>query len=135
MTRLFWLPRTLLLICLIGSISNLIQAQICSETELFQKYWQYKDRFHKTFIVLDRDSSGCVNDGIGFDQTAQDTAGACVFTKQGYGIPATHLQFSPAGWGVPGGYVNQHHNGDTLSADYAFFDDDCISISWSNPAD
>jgi len=41
-------------------------SQTCDEKSYFQKYWQYMDRFHRTFIVQDRDSSGCINDGIGF---------------------------------------------------------------------
>ncbi|MCW5921824.1 MAG: hypothetical protein KIS77_05730 [Saprospiraceae bacterium] len=47
------------------------------------KYWQYRDNFNRHFILHDRDSSGCVGDGIG-----QDTSNSCEFSKAGYGLPA-----------------------------------------------
>ncbi|HRI00297.1 MAG TPA: hypothetical protein PK006_04520 [Saprospiraceae bacterium] len=39
----------------------------CDMHTLLSKYWQYDKQFHEKFIKIDRDSSGCINDGIGAD--------------------------------------------------------------------
>lgn len=73
-------------------------AQSCSATleATTAKYWQYRDNFNKHFILHDRDSSGCVGDGIG-----QDTSDSCEFSKAGYGLPATSIVQVPDGaWGM-----------------------------------
>lgn len=104
-----------------------VEAQHCSEASLFQKYWQYKNRFNRSFIVQDRDSSGCVNDGIGFSFSPEDPS-TCQFTKAGYGLPATNLSISPFGWGVPGDFMN-----DRFSEDCPFNDHECPGgISFGN---
>jgi hypothetical protein len=60
------------------------------------KYWQYRDNFNKHFVLNDRDSSGCVGDGIG-----QQTGDSCTFSKAGYGLPATSIVQVPDGaWGM-----------------------------------
>ena len=65
-------------LCLLGIK---IEAQSCSDAAMFQKYWQYRNRFNRSFIVNDRDSSGCVNDGIGFTRPTQASS-TCQFSKQ-----------------------------------------------------
>ena len=61
-----------------------IYSQQCSPEAITAKYWQYRKDFNKHFIVQDRDSSGCIHDGIG-----QDTSNRCFCEKEGYGLPAT----------------------------------------------
>jgi hypothetical protein len=49
------------------TLNRKIIAQSCSAPleAMTAKYWQYRDNFNKHFILNDRDSSGCVGDGIG----------------------------------------------------------------------
>lgn len=118
--------------CIGISAINKIKAQSCSEASLFQKYWQYKNRFNKSFMVQDRDPSGCVNDGIGFTPPSAASSTSCEFTKAGFGLPATNFMISPNGWGVPGATVNQRW--DSLPEE--FNDHDCpLGLSWSNSND
>lgn len=75
-------------------VSNLIsvKSQQCSPDAISAKYWQYRERFNNHFVVIDRDSSGCVNDGIG-----QESTGSCDFSKAGYSLPTTSINMEPDG--------------------------------------
>ncbi|MCE7926692.1 MAG: T9SS C-terminal target domain-containing protein [Haliscomenobacteraceae bacterium CHB4] len=73
-------------------------AQQCSAPleAMTAKYWQYRENFNQHFILLDRDSTGCVGDGIG-----QQSGDSCEFSKAGYSLPATSIVQVPDGaWGM-----------------------------------
>lgn len=72
-------------------------AQSCSAPleAMTAKYWQYRNNLNHHFILLDRDSSGCVNDGIG------QVGNSCDFQRAGYSLPATSIVQAPDGaWGM-----------------------------------
>ncbi|MDQ3141959.1 MAG: hypothetical protein M3Q56_06895 [Bacteroidota bacterium] len=71
---------------------QIIFAQDCSPQQLHEKYERYKQRLLRSFVVVDRDSSGCINDGIG-----QLENNPCVFQKEGYSIPATGITINWSG--------------------------------------
>ncbi len=79
------------------------------------KYWQYRENFQKHFIVMDRDSSGCINDGIG-----QDTSNPCNFAKSGFGLPATSI------WLTRNGRVGLGHRIDSAFVNHNIYDTDCM---------
>jgi hypothetical protein len=61
-------------------------SQDCSYEAALAKYNQYQRNFDRHFIVNDRDSTGCINDGIGADPD-----NPCDFSKGGYGLPISHI--------------------------------------------
>ena len=69
---------------------NLSYAQ-CDREAITAKYWQYRANL-KHFVAVDRDSSGCVNDGIG-----QDDQDPCICSKAGYGLPGTSINMTANG--------------------------------------
>jgi len=73
-------------------LSALTNAQNCSPEMLAAKYWQYRENLNKHFLLIDRDSAGCVGDGIG-----QQGPGSCSFAKAGYSLPATSINMAPNG--------------------------------------
>ncbi len=66
--------------------SNATFSQQCSPEALAAKYWQYRENFNKHFILIDREPSGCINDGIG-----QHEDDPCICDKEGYSLPATSI--------------------------------------------
>ena len=82
-------------------LSALTNAQHCSPEMLAAKYWQYRENLNKHFLLINRDSAGCVGDGIG-----QQGAGSCVFSKAGYSLPATSINMAQNG-GDQGGYKSR----------------------------
>lgn len=81
----------LCLLLLLPLLSQLC-AQNCSTSAATAKYWQYRERLYKHFMVTDRDTSGCINDGIG-----QDSIDPCKCSKNGFSLPATSIEQSPNG--------------------------------------
>jgi hypothetical protein len=81
---------------------------------LTAKYHQYKERLYKHFMVMDRDPSGCIHNGIG-----QDPVDPCKFTVSAFSLPASSIHIAPSGaWGY----------GDRLEGeefDGAFYDPNC----------
>lgn len=71
---------------------NKAAAQSCLQETLAAKYWQYRENLSKHFIVTDRDSNGCVGDGIGQNPT---DPGNC--SKMGYSLPATSINVAISG--------------------------------------
>lgn len=104
----------------------------CSESEIFQKYWQYKQTLERHFIVQDRnEEQGCINDGIGsFTSDTTKDNDLCTFDKAGYGLPATHLWLSPQGWGAPGHQLSIRFD---TTKPLPILDRDCGgNISWGD---
>lgn len=105
-----------------------VNAQECSMDAMAAKYWQYRESFNKHFILVDRDSSGCVNDGIG------QIGNTCGFQKAGYSLPATSITMSTNGHA---GLADKERGvGDIFEdLDCAEGDDDnpnTSPISWNN---
>jgi hypothetical protein len=102
----------------------------CSLEELQAKYWQYKERFEKHFIVNDGKTGNCLNDGIGFDQSlALDNPVQCNFSKAGYGLPATNIWIAPDGRGS----IENRNNPDPASEAGGMFNPSCGgTITWSD---
>jgi hypothetical protein len=59
---------------------------------LVLKYWQYRETFYRHFILIDRDASGCIHDGIG-----SSTEDPCSFSKESYSLPATSISVAWSG--------------------------------------
>jgi hypothetical protein len=68
------------------------QSQSCSRESIQSKYWQYRENFNKHFIAIDRDPSGCINDGIG-----QDSNTPCDCSVSGLSLPGTSINIEPFG--------------------------------------
>lgn len=84
--------RPALCLLLLLPLLSQIYAQNCSTSAATAKYWQYRERLYKHFMVTDRDTSGCINDGIG-----QDSIDPCKCSKNGFSLPATSIDQSPNG--------------------------------------
>lgn len=75
-----------------GRFHQQTMAQSCSKEALHAKYWQYKKNLNRHFMVMDRDPSGCIQDGIG-----QSQSDPCICSKNGYGLPATSIEIRQNG--------------------------------------
>ncbi len=81
----------LLLFCTSFCFLDHLSAQSCSKESITAKYWQYRKNL-KHFVAVDRDSSGCIHDGIG-----QDSEDPCLCSKAGFGLPATSINIEDTG--------------------------------------
>jgi hypothetical protein len=59
---------------------------------LTAKYRQYKERLYKHFMVMDRDPSGCIHDGIG-----QNPDDPCKFSVSAFSLPASSINITTNG--------------------------------------
>jgi hypothetical protein len=109
--------------------SHPVFAQNCPVSAATAKYWQYRERFNRHFIVTDRNPSGCINDGIG--QNADDP---CKCTKEGYGLPGTAIKIEPNGnYGL--GIRNERFLDDDETIPNWEYDPACSGgTSWQNNA-
>lgn len=74
------------------AISQIICAQDCDWQSLERMYNKYRARFNRSFVVMDRDANGRIQDGIG-----QNVTNPCEFSKSGYSLPATSIIISWSG--------------------------------------
>ncbi len=109
---------------LIPILNSSVKAQVpfCANHEMASKYWQYRASFSKHFIAIDRDSLGCINDGIG-----QDSANPCICSKAGLSLPATSINMGGNG-AIDGGFSDRSTDyGEYIAnpQNYPFYDPDC----------
>jgi hypothetical protein len=88
-----------------------------SYQRLLLKYWQYRESFYKHFILVDRNSSGCIGDGIG-----NSGADPCNFKKSSYSLPATSISL---GWSGDLAFGNRNNPNSVL------YDPNCLErVHW-----
>lgn len=107
-------------------MSKVSFGQSCNLSTISAKYWQYRENLNRHFVVTDRDPiAGCVNDGIGQDETDP-----CKFSKGGYSLPATSIYLeNNAGFGAQG------DRGDESEQLGNIYGPDCIGdFSWNSSA-
>ena len=79
----YWTPILLFLL----TRSEAARSQACSRESITAKYWQYKENLTRHFMMIDRDElNGCINDGIG-----QDQSDPCTCSRSGFSLPATSI--------------------------------------------
>ncbi len=84
------MARLLCLVLLAPAIPAASQIS-CSPEALTAKYWQYRERFNKHFVMNDRKPEGCVGNGITRNETDFSSLDCSDDLLHGYGLPATSI--------------------------------------------